>query len=72
VVILNDEINTTHGVAYALHRVAGLSADDAVRRMWLVHERGDAEAARFADRHEAESVTAWLQVYGLHAVVRHG
>jgi ATP-dependent Clp protease adapter protein ClpS len=66
----DDDINTVHAVAYLLHRVCGMSQQDALRTMIQTHEEGSAEIGRFDSQDEAEQLVARLRTYGLRAVVR--
>lgn len=68
----DDDVNTVHAVAYLLHRVCGLSPQDAARVSVSSSTAGSAEVGRFASQDEAEQLAARLQTYGLHAVVRGG
>ncbi|HEY3752716.1 MAG TPA: ATP-dependent Clp protease adaptor ClpS [Pseudonocardiaceae bacterium] len=68
--VCDDDVNTMHAVAYLLHRVCGMSLQDALRTMTTTHEQGSAEIGRFDSQDEAEQLAARLQTYGLHAVVR--
>jgi ATP-dependent Clp protease adapter protein ClpS len=67
-----DDVNTSHAVAYLLHRLCGMSLQDALRTTTRTHELGSAEIGRFDSQDEAEQLAARLQTYGLHAVVRAG
>ncbi len=65
----NDDVNSTHSMVYALHRLTGLPVGDAWKRMTEINECGSADIGRFDGREDAERLAVRCLVFGLHATV---
>ncbi|MGO1051867.1 ATP-dependent Clp protease adaptor ClpS [Crossiella sp. CA198] len=69
VVLHDDKVTPMAAVAYALAEVCRIGPEEAVRLTLLVHDEGEAEAARYATADEAERVVARLHFHGIDATV---
>lgn len=69
VLLVNDELNSLHGVVYVLTRVLGVSPGAALM-MASIADGGSYVVSSFAEQARAEALAAELQVYGVHAAVR--
>lgn len=69
VLLVNDELNSLHGVVYVLNRVLGVSPGAGLLMAAAV-DGGSHVVSSFAEQARAEALAAELQVYGLSAAVR--